>query len=199
MELYMTPEEALERLAAVGAIAPEAPPDVARLRELLIRVQSRLELWLGYSPMPNDYRERLMSKGNGQVRLNFYPVINVTDMEVLSGRILGRPFHVRKALGLWRGRTTLDLGMPEILVEVSYRAGFDPLPEVFSQVLLDLAGEALKLGGDVTALEGPTKDVTSLSVPGGLSQSFKLGETEPGSRFERICAPLERFRKKMEF
>lgn len=197
MDLYLDVAEARDRLLAMGVFSEETAPDSVRLEELLLRVQSRLELWLGYSPLPNDYRERRMSNGKGLIRLNFYPVINVTEMETLAGRILGKPFNVRESLALWRGRTTLDVGMPNILVEVSYRAGFDPLPEVFEQVLLDLLAESLD--GGVAGLEEPTKDVTSLSVPGGLSQSFKLGETQPGSRFERICAPLERYRKKMEF
>lgn len=168
--------------------------------DLLLGIQSRIELYLGFCPLVTEYREKYMSNEQGCIALKKYPVISVLDTKVVRGRLTGRPFRINDAIAAWRGGTTVYVGSAYTLIEILYEAGLEPLPQIFKEVARDLAIACVNPENTISeSFQSPTRDITSVSIPGGLSQSFRLGQTVPTTIFERICVPLEPYKRKNIF
>ena len=93
------------------------------------------------------------------------------------------------------------MGLANVFIRVTYVAGYDPLPKLFPQCMYQMLLKALENNSpDLNWLEEPTRDITSLSLPGGLSHSFKLGNSESrkdklSRNIDRLLAPLDKYRR----
>jgi len=110
---------------------------------------------------------------------------------------------------IWRQDRRLYMGSAGMVVRVRYTAGLQPIPRIFTTVALTVFNQAMERSpaGDISFLEIPhqEREVSSISLPGGLSKSFRTyrpntpsasGSGAGGSitELDRLLAPLERYR-----
>lgn len=176
---------------------------------LFIEVSESLIIdWLGYNPELQQYTEKLKANDRCLVNLSYYPVSKVDSIIVLLPEQPPKPLDIVDVGGLWYGKHTIYVNYKNTLVEVIYWAGFDPLPSLFEVTIYLLINNLLSINSDfpdISTLNEPTKDISSLSLPGGLSKSYKYGNTKSssssyaGTKLERILTPLRKYRRQYRF
>jgi hypothetical protein len=95
-----------------------------------------------------------------------------------------------------------------MVVRVRYTAGLQPIPRIFTTVALTVFNQAMERSptGDISFLENSyqEREVSSISLPGGLSKSFRTyrpttpsasGSGAGGSitGLDRLLAPLAKY------
>lgn len=112
------------------------------------------------------------------------------------------------ASAYWDGEQVIYTGSRGRFV-VEYWAGLQPIPDVVKHTAFAVLKSVIKFGGSMggfEALNEPTKDLTSLSLPGGLSQSFQRGSGGAGggggskgggTALDRLLAPIEQYRRRI--
>lgn len=225
---YLTAITAQKKLILSGKYLEDNAPTVEQLENILIEIEIRLDEWLGYRAAITDYEETYKATNHGTVLLANHPVIDVSKL-LIQRSILGEPDYdvpIDLLKSIWRHGRTIDIGFdcninyrsqfgltyPALypllgdapVVKVFYTAGLDPTPPIFASVVyatLLKAIAATGLSGDLSFLDEPTRDTASLSLPGGLSKSFKIGggaksEVPLGETvLDRLFAPLARYRR----
>jgi hypothetical protein len=136
------------------------------------------------------------------------PVISVEDIVLVPIQQYGytaTPLSLGPFLANWWQGRKINTGRPEVTIRVTYTAGIDPIPPIVGMTFFQLAKEiAVKGGGvDTGFLYQPTSDVQSISLPGGISKSFKVADTKTGSDagpglgtsvLDRTLSPINRYR-----
>lgn len=211
---YLTAESARTRLIATGAYTVETAPTIAAIADLLILLEIRVDGWLGRRMAVEEYTERLISNSVGVALMRQYPVIEVIEAwwyrDAFPGHEqTGFPNPIAVST-VWRQNRNLQFPSAGTPIRVTYRAGYDPVPSIFGQIMYQLLKVAIAKGGldfnDLSFLDEPVKDVASLSVPGGISKTFRVGGGAAASGADagkgssttlgRILAPLDRYRKR---
>lgn len=211
---YLMAESARTRLIATGVYTVESAPSVAAIADLLTSLEIRLDGWLGRRMAVEEYTERLIANSNGVALMRHYPVIDVLEAwwyrDAFPGHEqTGSPNPISVST-VWRQNRNLQFPLAGTPIRVTYRAGYDPVPPVFGQTMYQLLKVVISKGGldfsDLSFLDEPVKDVASLSVPGGISKTFRVGgsaaangadSSKDGSTIlGRILAPLDRYRKR---
>ncbi len=183
--MYLTPVEVQQQLILTGAYTADTVPTLDQLNYVLEGIEERLDIWLGYHPGKKTYIEDYRSSRNGTVNLVQYPVILVRRVEVYNSfDPFSPPISITENIfSNWMQGTILQVGYPNTSVKVVYDAGYDPLPKRFKRAALSLCRKAIEtsgLTGDLSFLEEPIRDVSSISIP-GISKSFRLGDSGKGS------------------
>lgn len=208
--MLMTPEKAREWLIASGSYTEETVPSLTSLGFLIGQVETRFDEWLGYS-VSSLQPQRQQSKTNrqGHVFLNYYPVTSVESVKAFfevdpNYKLL--PAKWEEISSAWNGKITIATEFPGLLVEIEYTAGFDPVPPIFENAFFQLLRQCLEnsgTSGNLSFLDEPIRDVSSISVP-GISKSFRLSDASKAgagesSQLDRILAPLVSRRRKYIF
>lgn len=187
---YLDPVTAQMRLVAMGSYTAETAPSLLALKLLIHAIEERIDAWLGYHAASVPIKSRVRVNGNGYALLPRYPVQEVTAIEVF---VPARPsLTINRSATLntyWLGDRRIRLPYPNCNVDCFYKAGYDPVPEIFSDTVLQVLTEMLtaiainemetgvgSLGDALAFLSERSSNVTSTSLPGGLSQSFELGD-----------------------
>jgi len=182
--MYLTPLEVRQRLISIGTYTVETAPSLEQLTYVLEGIEERLDIWLGYHPGRKTYIEDYRSSCSGTVTLAKYPVILVRRVEIYNNIDHSYPpvYATENIMSNWLQGTILKVGYPGWMVKVSYDSGYDPLPKRFQRAAFSLLRKSLEtsgLTGDLSFLEEPIRDVSSISVP-GISKSFRLGDSKSG-------------------
>lgn len=170
------PEFPLPSPEAVIATPSPQCPSLEKLRLWGAAIEANLEQRWGGSFSPDTYTERYRVNRRGTSCLRHYPVQRVEKVETLYAG----PNHelVRQEVAgfTWEGGSLLSNLIPNCSHEVTYQAGFDPLPRGLIELLKLILIKATQEDG-IGFLGAPTLDITSVSL-GGLSQSGQLREQE---------------------
>lgn len=162
-------------LLAPIAIAPiPFCPSPAVLGEWGGMIESHLERWWGGSFLPTTYTEKYRATRLGRTCLRRYPVISVSTTEALYAGADHELERMPVPGYIWDGGSQLMDLFPETNHEITYVAGFDPLPTGLIDLIKLLLIKSIQEGG-LAFLTNPFTDVTSLSI-GGLSQSGQLSD-----------------------
>lgn len=200
--MYLTLAEVRQQLILTGSHTVETVPSAEQLSYILQGIEERIDIWLGYHPGRLTYVENYRSSRGGTVNLCQYPVILVRRVEVYNDFDPTFPpvFATENVFANWLQGTILKVGYPSAPVKVIYDAGYDPLPSRFKRAAFSLVRKSLEAGGltgDLSFLEEPIRDVSSISIP-GISKSFRLGDSNKGgngngggSVLDRELAPLQ--------
>ncbi len=160
---------------------------------------------MGFRAAPTKYTEILTSNARGVVLVYQHPVISIEKVECMLPHLVGKPEATLDPRAVWAGKRTLAVGYGEgVNYRVTYTAGLDPLPKIFSDVIFNLLGKAFQAGG-LNFLDAPVRDLTNVALPGGLSQTYRIGGSGGGqggggggdTELGRALAPLMRYRRKV--
>ena len=211
---YLTLEQAKYRLGQYKFSS--SLPNDEELVFLLESVEAYIDNWLDRRLAVTRYVESLLSSGKGSIVLSNSPVINVVQVNRLYMMPISQStvnIQARRAdpIGM-RNQTTREVlqywfswdGEITVYVnefdryEIEYYAGYIEIPRIVSECTFLILKGTLQNGGFDFLLEA-TKDITSLSLPGSLSQSFKRGNqsTEELNQLSRYLSQLDRYRKKL--
>ena len=200
MGRYLTLDKAKLNLAAYGLDA--GIPD-ARLSLLIESLENRVDAWLDCCVSPKLYIRKIRSDRQGLLMLNDTPVLEIIQLECLLSYFTSNPGTPIATAGLWDGGNYLRTGMSNAYFRVTYRAGYALIPEVFETTIFEALAIALQPENLATGLEflsRPTADITSLTLPGGVSQTFQVSKTEgasatnEGRLFQRLIPFRRKFR-----
>lgn len=205
---YLSAEVARGKLITSGDFSETNAPSTEILDDILEGIESRLDTWLGYSAAPAQYQELAHADWNGNIVLANFPVLAVLEV-IHVGNILvpATTTLVYSASAIWRQGRTLRLGaFPGTPYRITYTAGYNPVPKEFGRVVFATLRAAIKAGGtsgDLSFLDEPTKDVSSISIP-GLSKSYQIGKKSgggggsgssiEGSQAEKLFKSLDSYR-----
>jgi len=194
--MYLTPLEVRQQLISIGSYTVETVPSLEQLAYVLEGIEERLDIWLGYHPGRKTYVEDYRSSRNGTVVLAQYPVIVVRRVEVYNFTDPSFPplYATENIMSNWLQGAILKVGYPECAVKVIYDAGYDPLPKRFQRAAFSLLRKSLEtsgLTGDLSFLEEPIRDVSSISIP-GISKSFRLGDSKGTKNGGAASSALDR-------
>lgn len=178
--MLIDPAEARARLIAIGDYTQENAPSVEALTFVLESLEAYLVDWLGYYPGIQEYEEVLSLGANSTVLLTNFPVLGVESVALYQDylpHLHTPPVRVLEVPTIWRQGRVLPIPACSCRwVKVRYTAGM-PVPKEVSIVMFQLLRKALEEGGisgDLSFLFEPTRDVTSISIP-GMSKSWALG------------------------
>lgn len=194
--MYLTPLEVQQQLISTGAYTVENVPSLEQLAYVLEGIEDRLDIWLGYHPGRKTYVEDYRSSRTGTVVLAQYPVILVRRVEIYNHADPSYPpvYTTENIMSSWLQGAILKVGYSECAVKVVYDAGYDPLPRRFQRAAFSLLRKSLEtsgLTGDLSFLEEPIRDVSSISIP-GISKSFRLGDSNKGGKGSGGGSALDR-------
>ena len=201
-DYYLSLADAVKLLIELEGVPEDKIPTPAKLQTLLRRIAAKIKSFLKFEPLPSIYVEQTVTSEDGLITFSHYPVLRVLEVVHRYGAQPPEPFRLLKPYSLWAGDTRYYVGAYLAAIEVRYEAGFDPMPPEFIDAVLSILRDAImEHGGRLDFLDTPTRDVTSLSVPGGLSQSFQLGKTKDGegTQLERYLADVAVYQRKFEF
>lgn len=176
--LFLSTTEMRDYLGSNGVML--ATEEVFQKQEEIV---GRIETWLQFSPTFSHYIETIKTSQCGSVRLSNYPVQEIEEVSVAYGISIPQPQNWQVTHGWWFGDQYIHGLSALTLVRVKYKAGFNPLPQRFISALKSVMLTLYqKFNGDVSQLNNPVSDVKSLSLPGGVSQTFVVGERDSSSR-----------------
>lgn len=198
MSYILDTTEIQSKLIASGLFTTEDVPSLESLDFLVEMLVPRFETWLGYSPMPKQYVQERRTNRKGLLILEELNIISIESVLVKwyeDTTIPNNPQWETLPV-IWKGGDRIDTFEPEVLIKITYTAGYDPIPALFKNCFFDLIRKTIKesgISGDLSFLEEPIKDVSSISIP-GISKSFRLsdkkGDVPEGSQLDRILSPL---------
>jgi|GEM_PF-2249354 len=195
---YVLPSELRQTLVTAGMPAEQVPTDT-NLESLLRSLEVRLDEWIGTRLAPTKYIKERPCQTNGILTLDFYPVLDILTVKRVtsnweSGTSNPKP-RLEEIKFLWEGGRNIKVqpvgfAFGRDRYRVEYIAGYDPIPPIVKETLLNLLKNFfLKYQGDPTAaspsdllahLSAITRDLTQVRLPGGISQSFRLGDPSGG-------------------
>jgi|GEM_PF-1659680 len=162
-------------------------PSLAGIANVIDNVEDWMAEWLDQDFFARDYIDELYRVNHkGYVSLLHYPVVEVISASyAIVGLDLFQPIPVSYISRLRRGHQSLSFGTRFIgrNVKISYHASNleenGRLPRVFYRAAMQIVLRALErsgTSGDLLFLSDPTRDTSSISLPGGLSESYQLGK-----------------------
>jgi len=206
MGRYLDPQSAVDSLVRWGVFSAAELPAPADLDQFVIDpFEQEMEVWLGWSPLRQVYTDVLTADEIGMVRLpalaiqHVQSVCHILPMDVRKGER-----ELQEGNGWWRVESTLlRTSVINGRVRVTYEAGLDPLPPIFATTVLRGVREVVKktgLSGDLSFLWDSPKSVGSISLPGGLSKSYRGSGAESrkddDSELAKLLFALRLYRRK---
>lgn len=223
---YLTPEEAQSKLIAAGLFTPETAPSVETLASAIELIESKINTWIGYKLDITEYQENARANSRGVLLLTNYPVTTVLKINQIpmTVSVTPPPTQADEAWSElsfeWSGDRKVNIFVPGAKVRVTYQAGYEPgSPEfklvgaVILSVLSKIIANAKESGEaetenpainwwDLNFLNQYQKYVSSLSLPGGLTQTFRImdgggqgGAGGGGNQWDELLSPLAPYRR----
>ena len=202
---YLELDTLKRRLVSSGTYSLSNLPPDEDLEFIVEIAEARLEAWLGRRIGPTNYLDRYKTDIYGVCLLRHFPVLDVNKITMVPIERFGyaaSPLTLGPFLGNWWQGRKISTGRPQVTVEISYVAGVDPIPRIITHTFYQLVYSILKNSGttgDLSFLDTPTRDVASISLPGGITKSYKIpdakvlagGGTAIGtSQLDRLLTPL---------
>ena len=175
------PLDFLKTRLLAGLYTPQNLPSDEDLLFIIELAEIRFEEWLGRRLVVTNYLERQRTNSKGVCLVRNFPVLEVHQVTLVPIDQFGTsasPLTLGRFRGTWWQGRRINTGRSGVVVEVSYTAGLDPLPRILYSVFYQLVYSILSTTGttgDLSFLDAPTKDVASVSLPGGLSKSYRIG------------------------
>lgn len=201
------PLEFLKSRLLAGLYTIENMPSDDHLAFVIELAEIRLEEWLGRRLAVTHYLDRYKTDMHGNCLIRNFPVLEVQKIAMVPIEQFGYAashLSLGPFLGRWWQGRKISTGRPGVVVEVAYTAGLDPLPRIIYATFFQLVYSILSntgISGNLGFLDLPTSDVASMSLPGGLSESYKIGGASGGSgsgigsnELDRVLAPLAKYR-----
>lgn len=214
--VYLSVEKATALLVGANLYSAETLPPADELEEIILAIEDRIDEWVGCRVAPTQYVEDDVTNRKGIAMLNHYPVVSVEEIALYPDHVIPAepaPIEPSRISGIWRRDRCLYMGSADLLLRVRYTAGIQPIPRTFTTVASAVLLKAMGMSptGDTSFLEAPfqEREVSSISLPGGLSKSFRTyrppapsnsgGTTGSGldgsvTELDRLLAPLKRYR-----
>ncbi|QLE46360.1 hypothetical protein FD723_39815 (plasmid) [Nostoc sp. C052] len=213
---YLLPEELQSYLIQGGYFTPTNVPTLDDLEIFLYGLEALFDAWVGHRIAATPYTEERISNASGLITLSKYPVIEVKQIRYRALTIVNQlpqsPAlqYVPKVDALWQGGRSILVGSVGDSYKIDYTAGSAEIPLHLKKCLLNLIKKMLQENPgaiDVGILNAfanaPNRDLISVHLPGGISQTFKIGETNSkgsegqssNTQLDRALAPLLRFRR----
>lgn len=211
---YLTTETATLWLERDGILVPD------ELESMLGEIEAQIDNWLYWRPALTLYDKEppLKLKARGKLFLTHTPVVTIVDVQrqmysdekgtdaAIAEKLLNPFAEVEdnkwETIRRWTfdGRNMLVIedwrGWEGDLYNVRYWAGLHPLPSIFELVAYRVLKETIDYGGSMEWMYLPTIDDTSLSLPGGLSSSKKVGDTKDVNQRDRLFQDLKQYRRR---
>lgn len=215
--VYLSVEKATTWLIGANLYTAETLPPADELEEIILAIEDRIDEWVGHRVAPTQYTEDDITNRKGIAMLSHYPIVSVEEIALYPDHIIPAepaPIEPSRIAGVWRRDRCLYMGSADLLLRVRYTAGLQPIPRIFTTVASAVLQKAMERSptGDTSFLETPyqEREVSSISLPGGLSKSFRTyrpntpssnssGTTGSGmdgsvTELDRLLAPLKRYR-----
>lgn len=211
--VYLSPEKARLWLIGENLFTEETVPSLEDLADIILEIEDRIDEWLERRVAPTQYTETDVTNHKGIALMSHYPVLSVEEIALYPDAAVGgtkpQPIEPGRILGIWRQDRRLYLWERGLVLRVRYTAGLDPIPRIFTTVAFEVLSRALQRSarGSLAFLELPfqEREVASISLPGGLSKSFRTyrpsdpkgsGSGAGGSitELDRLLAPLAKYR-----
>lgn len=194
MSRYLTLEKAKQ---AIALYEFDVSISDGKLAFLIDSIENRLDAWLDFCAAPKTYTRKARTNFQGILTLTETPVIEVVSLDCLLPSFTNNPLIAPSPVsGLWNGSDRLATGAPNTYFEVVYIAGYDPIPEIFSQTIFDALAIAIQpenIASGLDFMSRPSVDITSLTLPGGVSQTFQVNKassstsTNEGRLFDKLA------------
>ena len=221
---YVFPAELRQTLLG-AAVPPEKIPGDEALESLLRSLEVRLDEWVGYRIAPTKYVKERPCQLNGVLTLEHYPVLEIISVKrIMSGWLGGKDLKpvLEEVEVFWAGGR--NIRVPSVTREryrTEYIAGYDPIPPIIKETLLNLLkafflnyqGNPLAVSPSnlLAHLNTLTRDLTQVNLPGGISQTFRVGDPSGGGKkgggkggdgggteLDRALLPLLQFKLKRQ-
>ncbi|MGB3203659.1 MAG: hypothetical protein WBB28_01585 [Crinalium sp.] len=198
---YLDSAIARQKLIATGEFSENDAPSIEIIEEVLANIACYLEEWLNYCPLPTTHTDIFPAGRGKDVLLHEYPVIEITSVSVKMPQVIGYTNLAAgvqyNAYSLWGEQRRITVFCHHAgSIKVEYIAGYESLPNVFALTVFQVLRQALKqktFAGDLSFLNEPYRDVTSISIP-GISKGFSTGKpakpTGDGLVKDRLFQPL---------
>lgn len=197
---YLLEDEAVQMLTDAG-LSPSLIPPTNILIKILERIEVKIDNWMRYRIAPTTYVEQQDTNTEGQFLVYNYPILAVKEVQHLLPALVALiPGPVRyDSATMWRGGRTIGL-FAFGRFEVTYVAGLSPIPPAIKECVLKILYMALtKHDYLLMFLAESIRDMTSLGLPGGLSQSFKRTNYKKDvfTELDRILGDVSIYRRKI--
>ena len=204
MSNYLTEQDAIARLGVEGIGVNNL-----NIQQLLDRIEFKINAVLDRSLAIQEYRETLKPTHYGELFLKHWPITQVLTVEEIRYKIVKQTPDIIAAKRAGQAVDDNELiaanaywqpNSQVVCVQnnagtyvVTYMAGYDPIPSEAVEATYLILKSCLSQQGDLSWLDQPVRDRTSLSLPGGLSSSFKIADTGAKTQLERLLSGLTRF------
>jgi hypothetical protein len=211
---YLTLDDAVVKANAFNLFRGDRPSDLW-LNEVLEIGEETIDSWLSHKFGKRQYQEKGVASEDGEVFLRQCPVLEILKVSIYLPDYPNSPpgaspidLEQYEGFAVWLHRNSIWVAYPRVVATIDYIAGIEPIPPEVERVAFNLFRFFLENTPpgdypDTTALNAPTRDMTSLSLPGGLSRSFQLGSSSDESRgvpgtgsiLDRLMQPLKKYRR----
>lgn len=211
---YLTVDDVITRATNFNLFRDGRPSDFW-LEEVLTIGEEAIDSWVGFGFGKRQYQDKDVASEDGEVLLSKYPVHDILRVSIYLPDYPNSPagsspidLEQYEGFAVWRHRNSVWIAYPRATAMIDYIAGLDPIPPEVERVAFNLFRFLLENTPpgsypDLTVLNSPTRDMTSLSLPGGLSRSFQLGSSSGGGKgapgdgsiLDRLMKPLNKYRR----
>lgn len=202
---YLDATDARRRLILGGIFTEETCPRVEVLESVLEEVEARIDGWLGMRMAVTRYTETLRANDNGIGLTNQYPIARIISAESVAWQSVGLSVPTQpRAMVSWEGAVrTVQVGSCQ-QIRLTYEAGYEPLPSILVSIVYTILRRSAANGAsiDLDWLDKPVRDAQSITLPGGLSKTFKVSSGSASaqdgagtSELDRLMMPLSRYRR----
>ena len=199
MPTYLNPESAHQSLIDLQLIGADEP--AAKTIAVIEDLQCAIDAWLGYNACINEYSEQLNTGISGSCVTSDYPIVELLSAEIKRPHL---PISTLALDAIWNGNSrTLDTGLREVSIAVTYTAGLEPVPKIFALTMLGLLRRSCIAGTvnlDTSWINESTKSITSIALPGGLKKTFANSPSPasggtPATELDKALSPLLPYRR----
>lgn len=210
---YLLPEELQSHLIQWGYFTPTNIPTLDDLEVFLCGLEAVFDTWVGHRIAATAYTEERISNANGLIILSKYPVIEIKQVQQRALSLINQApqaLQYTKVDAAWQGGRSILVTSAGDNYKIDYISGSTEIPLQLKRCLLNLIKKMLQENSgaiDVGILNAfcstPNRDLVSVHLPGGISQSFKVGETgskngeaqSTNTQLDRVLSPLLRLRR----
>lgn len=168
----------------------KAIPANVDLQFIAEQIEKIFDQWIGYNLAPTLYQEISETNCMGQVTTRYYPILAVVnvnniynsriktdqatvDVKALNPSAAGLAEYNRELITAYRNSEyMIETGIIESFVEITYWAGYDPLPTGLDMALMQAINHAIETGS-ILDLYDSIQIVIEQELPGGVSQKFQ--------------------------
>jgi hypothetical protein len=174
---YLSIEQANAYLAGIGVEGLSGETLGAYLADL----DALLEEWLRWRPKRTTYTEEVVSNRRGKVVLPRRPVIEIKLVERIPRVYSGQPApSPKQSISYWKeGEHIICTRFREESFKVTWDAGLDPLPRIFTSAAWQVLRSTIEQGdiGNFSLLGKPIKEVRRVRLLGNVETEYHQATT----------------------